>query len=316
VITILRLAFGLSLIVAATQSADAQTTWRPGGVHQQIVLWPDGPPDPHPGVGVEALHYAVNAETRQKKLVGGKPYMYIENVTRPTITIYPLPKKTAATPAAIVYPGGGFNVLAIDIEGTEICDWLISKGIACALLKYRVPCEHQGPYRECPSAHVDAQRAMSIVRSRAAEWRIDPNKIGVIGFSAGAHMAIMASTRFDRLYPAVDDADETSSRPDFALVLYPGRVASKRSGLTLNPDIHVTDRTSPTFLVHASDDPMNPVENSLAYAVALRKAGVPSEIHIFANGGHAFGLRRVASTATAWAPLAESWLRAIGVIGQ
>lgn len=137
--------------------------------------------------------------------------MYIENVTRPTITIYPPPDKTAATPAVIVYPGGGFNVLAIDIEGTEICDWLISNGIACALLKYRVPCEHQGPYRECASAHVDAQRAMSIVRSRAAEWRIDPNRIGVIGFSAGAHMAIMASTRFDRLYPAVDEADETSS---------------------------------------------------------------------------------------------------------
>ena len=156
---------------------------------------------------------------------------------------------------------------------------------------------------------------MSIVRSRAAEWRIDPNKIGVIGFSAGAHMAIVASTRFDRLYRAVDGADETSSRPDFALVLYPGRVAARKSFVP-NPDIQVTDRTSPTFLVHAYDDPMNPVENSLAYAAALRKAGVPSEIHIFANGGHAFGLRGIASTATAWAPLAEAWLKAIGVIGQ
>ncbi|HEX2120461.1 MAG TPA: alpha/beta hydrolase [Thermoanaerobaculia bacterium] len=248
--TTLRVALGVSLIVAATQNADAQTTWQPAGGHEQIVLWPDGPPDPRPGVGVEALHYALNRETNQKKLVGGKPYMYIENVTQPTITIYPPPKKTAATPAVIVYPGGGFNVLAIDIEGTEICDWLLSNGIACALLKYRVPCDHQGPYRECASAHVDAQRAMSIVRSRAAEWHIDPNKIGVIGFSAGAHMAIMASTRFDRLYPAVDDADKTSSRPDFALVLYPGRVA-RRTSFTPNPDVRVTDRTSPTFLVHA-----------------------------------------------------------------
>ena len=307
----------LVLIGGATQGCDAQTTWQPPGGHKQIVLWPNTrPPDPRPGVGVEALHYALNRETDEKKLVGGKPYMYIENVTRPTITIYPPPKQNAATPAVIVYPGGGFNVLAIDIEGTEICDWLISNGIACALLKYRVPCEHQGPYRECPSAHVDAQRAMSIVRARAAEWRIDPNRIGVIGFSAGAHMAIMASTRFDRLYPAVDDADRTSSRPDFALVLYPGRVAPKVTNVTHNPDIQVTDRTSPTFLVHAYDDPMNPVDNSLAYAAALRKAGVPSEIHIFANGGHAFGLRRVPSTATAWAPLAEAWLKAIGVIGQ
>ncbi|HEY0159896.1 MAG TPA: alpha/beta hydrolase [Thermoanaerobaculia bacterium] len=314
--TTLRVALALSLIAAAARNADAQTTWQPAGGHKQIVLWPNGPPDPRPGVGVEGLHYALTGEAKQKKLVGGKPYMYIENVTQPTVTVFPAAKKNGATPAVIVYPGGGFNVLAIDIEGTEICDWLLSNGIACALLKYRVPCEHQGPYRECPPAHVDAQRAMSIVRSRAAEWRIDPNKIGVIGFSAGAHMAIMASTRFDRLYPAIDDADKTSSRPDFALVLYPGRVASKRMNFTPNPDIQVTDRTSPTFLVHAYNDPMNPVENSLTYAAALRKAGVPAEIHIFANGGHAFGLRRVASTATAWAPLAEAWLKAIGVIGQ
>jgi acetyl esterase/lipase len=314
--TTLRVVLGLGLIVAAAQNAGAQTAWQPAGGRKQIVLWPDGPPDPRADVGVEGLHYALTGEAKEKKLVGGKPYMYIENVTRPTVTIYPAPGKGAATPAVIVYPGGGFNVLAIDIEGTEICDWLVSNGIACALLKYRVPCDHQGPYRECPSAHVDAQRAMSIVRSRASEWRIDPNRIGVIGFSAGAHMAIMASTRFDRLYPAVDDADKTSSRPDFALVLYPGRMASKRTNFTPNPDIQVTDRTPPTFLVHAYDDPMNPVENSLTYAAALRKAGVPSEVHIFANGGHAFGLRRVGSTATAWAPLAEAWLKAIGVIGQ
>src|ERR671919_1035783 len=227
----------------------------------------------------------------------------MENVTQPTIPFYPPPKKTAATPAVIVYPGGGFNVLAIDIEGTEICDWLISNGIACALLKYRVPCEHQGPYRECASAHVDAQRAMSIVRSRAAEWRIDPNRIGVIGFSAGAHMAIMSSTRFDHTYMSVDGADSVSSRPDFALVLYPGRVAYHQTNFVPNPDIVVTDRTSPTFLVHTFDDPMNPVENSLIYAAALRKAGVHSEIHIFATGGHAFGLRRTESSATAWPQL-------------
>jgi acetyl esterase/lipase len=314
--TTVRVVLVLSLIVAAAQSANAQITWPPSGAHKQIVLWPAGAPDPRPGVGAEGLHYALTGENKPKKLVGGKPYMYVENVTQPTITIYPAPQQTAATPAVIVYPGGGFNVLAIDIEGTEICDWLLANGIACALLKYRVPCDHQGVYRECPSAHVDAQRAMSIVRSRAAEFRIDPNKIGVIGFSAGAHMAIMASTRFDRLYEPVDDADKTSSRPDFALVLYPGRVISKRMNFAPNPDVQVTDRTSPTFLVHAYDDPMNPVENSLVYAAALRKAGVPAEIHIFANGGHAFGLRRIASTATAWAPLAEAWLKSIGVIGQ
>jgi acetyl esterase/lipase len=303
----------LVLTGCLTGDCEAESGWQPAPGHTQIPLWPSGPPDPRADVGLEAVHHAVHRDTGKKKLVGGKPYSYVENVTQPTITVYRPSKKTVATPAVIVFPGGGFNVLAIDIEGTEICDWLLSNGIACVLLKYRVPCQHQGPYRECASAHVDAQRAMSIVRSRAAEWQINPRKIGVIGFSAGAHMAIMASTRFDRLYPAVDDADMTSSRPDFALVFYPGRVSGHKNS-SPNPAIRVTDRTSPTFLVHSYDDPMNPVENALVYAATLRKAGVPSEVHIFANGGHAFGLRQIAATATAWPPLAEAWLNAIGII--
>src|SRR5687767_3624671 len=217
------LVLALVLIAGVTQDCDAQAGWQPAAGHTQIPLWPDGPPNPRSDVGAEAVHNAVNRDTGKKKLVGGKPYSYVENVTQPTITVYS-PTKNNTGAAVIVYPGGGFNVLAIDIEGTEACDWLTSNGISCVLLKYRVPCEHQGTYRECPAAHVDAQRAMSIVRSRAAEWRIDTNRIGVIGFSAGAHMAIVASTRFDRLYPAVDDADKTSSRPDCALVLSPGPI--------------------------------------------------------------------------------------------
>lgn len=305
----------LVLIGGATQDCDAQSGWQPAAGHTQIPLWPDGPPDPRSGIGAEAVHNAVDRATGNKKLVGGKPYSYVENVTRPTITVYS-PAKNDTGAAVIVYPGGGFNVLAIDIEGTEVCGWLTSIGISCVLLKYRVPCEHVGTYRECPQAHQDAQRAMSIVRSRAGEWHIDPNRIGVIGFSAGAHMAIMSSTRFDRLYAPVDEADSVSSRPDFALVLYPGRMAYRQTNFAPNPDIRVTGRTPPTFLVHAYDDPMNPVENSLLYAAALRKAGVPAEIHVYAKGGHAFGLRRTELSATAWPQLAEAWLKAIGVIGQ
>jgi acetyl esterase/lipase len=266
-------------------------------------------------VGPEAVHNAVDRETGEKILVGGKPYSYVENVTRPTITIF-APKSNNTGAAVIVYPGGGFNVLAIDIEGTEACDWLTSNGITCVLLKYRVPCQHVGDYNECPHAHVDAQRAMRIVRSRAAEWQILPERIGVMGFSAGAHMAIMSSTRFDRLYAPVDAADSVSSRPDFALVLYPGRVAYRQTNFVPNPDINVSSRTPPTFLVHTSDDPVNPVENSLIYAAALRRAGVLSEIHIYALGGHAFGLRRTELSATAWPELAEVWLRSIGVLGR
>ena len=301
----------LVLVLTAGVSAGcgAQAGWQPVVGHTQIPLWPGGAPDARPGVGAEAVHNAVDRATGRKKLVGGVPYLYVENVTQPTITLYP-PKAHNTGAAVIVYPGGGFNVLAIDIEGTEVCDWLTANGIACVLLKYRVPCEHQGAYRECPQAHQDAQRAMRIVRSRATEWRIDPQRIGVIGFSAGAHMAIMSSTHVDHRYTPVDGADSVSSRPDFALVLYPGRVGRT----SVNPAIVVTDRTPPTFLVHAFDDPLNPVENSLLYAAALRKAGVPSEIHIFAAGGHAFGLRRIGAPATAWPQLALAWMKGIGVL--
>lgn len=309
------LVLALVLIAGVTQDCDAQSGWQPAAGHTQIRLWPGGPPGPRSDAGAEAIHNAVDRDTGSRKLVGGKPYSYVENVTQPTITVYS-PARNNTGAAVIVYPGGGFNVLAIDIEGTEVCDWLTSIGISCVLLKYRVPCKHEGAYRECPQAHQDAQRAMSIVRSRAAEWRIHPDKIGVIGFSAGAHMAIMSSTRFDRLYAAVDEADRVSSRPDFALVLYPGRMAYRGTGFAPNPDIRVTGRTPPTFLVHAYDDPMNPVENSLLYAAALRKAGVPAEIHVYAKGGHAFGLRRTALSATAWPQLAEAWLNVIGVIGR
>lgn len=304
----------LIVIAAVAWNCDAQSGWQPSPGHTQIPLWPNGPPDARAGIGAEAVHNALDQQGK-KKLVGGKPYSYVENVTQPTMTVYS-PAKNNTGAAVIVYPGGGFNVLAIDIEGTEVCDWLTSNGISCVLLKYRVPCERVGDYNECPQAHQDAQRAMCILRSRAKEWQIDPNRIGVIGFSAGAHMAIMSSTRFDRLYPPVDEADRVSSRPDFALVLYPGRMAYRQTNFVPNPDIRVTANTPPTFLVHAYDDPLNPVENSLLYAAALRKAGVPAEIHIYAKGGHAFGLRRTALAATAWPELAEDWMKVIGVLSH
>ena len=305
---------GLSLVAAAWR-CDAQSVWQPAANAIQLPLWPNGVPDARPDVGAEAMHYAVDS-AGNRKLVAGKPRSYIENVTNPTITIYS-PKKANSGAAVIVYPGGGFEVLAIDIEGTEACDWLTSNGMTCVLLKYRVPCQHTGEYRDCPSAHQDAQRAMSLVRSRAAEWQIDPHKIGVLGFSAGAHMVMVASTHFDqRSYPPVDAADQVSLRPDFALSLYPGRLVYRRSNFVPNPDIQVTDRTPPTFMVHAWDDPMDPVENSLVYLTALRKANVPAEIHIYAQGGHAFGLRRTAAPATAWPDLALAWMRAIEVIGK
>jgi acetyl esterase/lipase len=249
------------------------------------------------------------------RLVGGKPWIYVARVSRPTITVYsPTVGNTGA--AVVVFPGGGYNVLAIDLEGSEVCDWLTSKGITCVLLKYRVPCVKTGPYLDCATALQDAQRAVGLVRFRAARWRIDPHRIGVLGFSAGGHMVAAMSTHFERrLYPAADAADRESCRPDFAIALYPGHLAVRDRDFALNPDIRVTAQTPPTFLLQAEDDPVDLVENSLVYYSALRKAGVPAEMHVYVRGGHAFGLRRTESPITRWPELVETWLGTIRILG-
>jgi acetyl esterase/lipase len=254
--------------------------------------------------------------TGSKKLVGGRPWVYVANVSQPTTTVYsPVGRNTGV--AVVVFPGGGYNVLAIDLEGTEVCDWLTSKGITCVLLKYRVPCVKSGPYRDCRTALQDAQRTVGLVRFQAAQWHIDPNKIGVLGFSAGGHMVAATSTHFEkRLYPTVDAADAASCRPDFAIALYPGHLAVPERGFALNPDIQVTSRTPPTFLLQAEDDPIDPVENSLAYHAALQKAGVPVEMHLYVTGGHGFGLRRTSFPITEWPQLVEKWLGTIGMISK
>ncbi|HEX6748489.1 MAG TPA: alpha/beta hydrolase [Longimicrobium sp.] len=250
------------------------------------------------------------------RLVGGRPWIYVAKVSQPTITVYP-PQGRNTGAAVVVFPGGGYNVLAIDLEGTEACDWLTSKGITCVLLKYRVPCVKTGPYRDCATALQDAQRAVGLVRFRAAQWHVDPRRIGVLGFSAGGHMVAALSTHFERrLYPAVDAADRVSCRPDFAVALYPGHLAVPERNFALNPDIRVTGRTPPTFLLQAQDDPVDPVENSLVYYSALRRAGVPAEMHVYVKGGHAFGLRRTESRITRWPQLVETWLGAIGMISN
>jgi acetyl esterase/lipase len=271
----------------------------------------------------------------------------VSKVSQPAMTVYsPTGKNTGA--AVVVFPGGGYLSLAIDFEGTEVCDWLTPKGITCVLLKYRVPGNagypkpapypKSGPYPESPMALQDAQRTVRLVRFHAAEWHIDPHKIGVLGFSAGGHLSAAMSTYFaKRLYPAVDAADKESCRPDFAVVIYPGHLSlpaaewdakqgAKRfvvrhpptadNDLSLNPDIPVTRRTPPTFLLQAEDDHVDNVDDSLAYYIALKKAGVPVEMHLYAQGGHAFGLRRTKFPITAWPQLVETWLGTIGMISE
>jgi acetyl esterase/lipase len=238
------------------------------------------------------------------------------------MTMYaPKGKNTGA--AVVVFPGGGYEILAIDLEGTEACDWLTSKGIMCVLLKYRVPAPKSAPYwgayPQSPIALEDAQRTVGLVRFHAAEWHIDPHKIGVLGFSAGGHLVTAMSVHFQkRLYQPVDAADKVSCRPDFAVAIYPGHLSVAKNSFNLKPDIrdHITRETPPTFLLQNEDDDVDRVEDSLSYYAALKKAGVPVEMHLYAKGGHAFGLRPTKLPVTRWPQLVETWLGAIGMIPE
>lgn len=302
----------LAVLLSFADPGAAQTAWEPAPGHTQVRIWPGVVPDARPVEKPEVAGTVVDPAGRPR-LVAGRPWVYVDRVAQPTMTVYP-PAGSNTGVAVVVFPGGGYNVLAIDLEGTEVCDWLTSKGVTCVLLKYRVPCAKSGPYRDCLTALQDAQRTVGLVRFHAARWHIDPRKIGVLGMSAGGHMVAALSTQFEkRLYPAVDAADQESCRPDFAVALYPGHLAVPETNFALNPAIRVTSRTPPTFLLHAADDPVDPVENSLVYYAALRKAGVPAEMHVYVTGGHAFALRPTESPITRWPELAEAWLRSIGI---
>lgn len=302
-------------VVFVLSRLNAQTpAWQPSPGHTQVPIWPGAVPDAQAVAGPET-----STMTEKAPLVASKPWTYVERVSAPTMTVYSPTGKNTGT-AVVVFPGGGYWILAIDLEGTEVCDWLMSRGITCVLLKYRVPGEHLSPrsgaYPKSPMALEDAQRTVGLVRFHAAEWHIDPHKIGVLGFSAGGHLVAAVSTNFEkRLYPDVDAADKESCRPDFAVALYPGHMLENTSkNSELNPYVPVTHATPPTFILQAEDDPIDDIENSLVYYAALKKAGVPVEMHLYAQGGHGFGLRRTKFPITGWPQLVETWLVTIGMI--
>ena len=304
----------LALLLACASVQAKAEVWQPSAGHVQVPLWPGTPPD------AQAMPGPETATLRAEHLIAGKPWLAVSNVARPTLTVY-APKGRNTGAAVVVFPGGGFEVLAMDLEGTEACDWLAAQGITCVLLKYRVP---SLPYdwrtKDRPDDFVvptqaleDAQRAMGLVRLHAQDWHIDPHKIGVMGFSAGGYLVAEISTHWaQRLYPAVDAADKESARPDFALAIYPGHLAHDDG--TLNRNVPVTRDAPPTFLLQAEDDYEDGVHQSLVYYAALAKAQVPAELHIYAYGGHAFGLRRTGQPITGWPALALTWLHTIGVL--
>lgn len=297
----------LVTVAAVSTGLFAQSSaWSAAPGHITIALWPHGATGAQPDAGPE-----MDTTTAKEPLIAGKPVIRLGNVSTPTLTLYtPQGKNTGA--AVVVFPGGGYRILAIDLEGTEVCAWLTSKGVTCVLVKYRVP--GSGPYPKSAAALQDAQRAFGIVRSHAADWHIDAQRIGVLGFSAGAHLSAALSTHFDkRLYDPIDAADQLSCRPDFAVIVYPGYLALSEQNFAANSEIQVTGQTPPSFIVQAEDDPVH-VENSTVYFLALKNAKVPAELHLYAEGGHGYGLRNNGLPVTDWPRLVEIWLQTIHVL--
>jgi acetyl esterase/lipase len=287
-----------------------QPAWQPAPGHLTLPLWPSSIPG-----GAASLPPEVDTTSAKDPLIAGKPLIRLGNVANPTLTLYkPASANNGSSPAIVVFPGGGYKILAIDLEGTEVCDWLNAAGVTCVLVKYRVP--DTGPYPKSPAALQDAQRALGMVRLHATEWGIDPKRIGVLGFSAGAHLSAALSTHYEqRLYDPVDDADKLSCRPDFAVIVYPGYLALADQGMAPNPEIHPTADTPPSFIVQAEDDPVH-VENATSYFLQLKQAKVPAELHIYAQGGHGYGLRRTALPVTTWPDRVIDWLHTMHVLPQ
>jgi len=270
-----------------------------------VELWPQRAPGEKGDIGEER-----DMTKPSDGLIAGKPVIRLGNVSRPTITIYrpPADRDTGAT--VIVCPGGGYHILALDLEGTEVCEWLNAIGVTGVLLKYRVP-KREGLEKHAPALQ-DAQRTLGLVRGHAKEWSIDPQRIGVLGFSAGGHLSAALSCNCEeRAYPPVDEADRVSCRPDFAVLIYPGGLTIKAEDDRLAPELKITTNLPPTFIAMAGDDPVR-VENAVFYALALKNAKVPVELHVYPTGGHGYGLRRTKELVTTWPDRAADWLRSRG----
>lgn len=297
--TILRSWFVLVLVTLLAMNVSAAEPTR------VIELWPNAAPGEKGNIGEEK-----DTTKPTDQLVAGKRVIRLGNVSKPTISFYRAPADKDTGTTVLVCPGGGYHILAMDLEGTEICEWLNSVGVNAALLKYRVPKREELERHAAPLQ--DAQRALGLLRSRAKEFNIDPQRIGALGFSAGGHLiAALASSAAQRTYPSMDDADSASCRPDFNIIIYPGYLVLKDEGDKINPSVQVTTNHPPTFLAMTQDDPVR-VENAVLYYLALKQAGVPSEVHVYPKGGHGYGLRRSEHAVTTWPERAADWMRSLG----
>ncbi|MEX2216048.1 MAG: alpha/beta hydrolase [Phycisphaeraceae bacterium] len=294
----------LSLALLLTLSAPAFAADAPPVT---LNLWPATPP----GDENVKLDKEQDITKDTDRPVAGKRIIKLANVSTPQIVIYrPAPEKDTGT-SVIICPGGGHFILAWDLEGTEVAQWLNTIGVTGIVLKYRVP--GRDKEMKWKAAVQDAQRAVSLVRSKAGEWKLDPKRIGILGFSAGGETAGRAAIFVnERQYEAIDDVDKVSSRPDFTLLIYPAYFADKDQA-KLRDDVKVTKEVPPMFLVHAYNDGVTPM-SSLLLATELKKVGVAAELHLYATGGHGFGLRPTDEPCTRWPALAENWLRKQGLL--
>ncbi len=270
-----------------------------------LTLWPGRAPGDSGDQGEE-----IDTTKPTDGLVAGKRVIRLGNVSKPTLTIYRPQNQSVPGPAVLVCPGGGYHILAMDLEGTEVCEWLNRIGVTGVLLKYRVP---KRPGLEKHTAALqDAQRALGLLRQRGVEFGIASNRLGILGFSAGAHLAAAASNNYrERTYAAVDAADGFSCRPDFTLLIYPAYLTVKEQNDRVAPELALSTNMPPTFMVIAQDDPVR-MENALHYALGLKNVTVPVELHLYPVGGHGYGLRPSNQTVTTWPARAADWLRSSG----
>lgn len=246
------------------------------------------------------------------KLIAGRRIIKLGNVSTPQIAVYRPAADRDTGAAVLICPGGGHHILAYDLEGTEVAEWLTSIGVTGIVLKYRVP--FRDPDRRWRAAVQDAQRALCLVRSKATEWKIDPERVGICGFSAGGETAALTTLFNQRQYDGIDEVDEQSCTPAFAILVYTGGIVDK-GGAKLRDHIKVHAGVAPMFLVHAFDDGVS-VQNSLVLASEIKKVGGSAELHVYAIGGHGFGLRPTMHAITHWPERAGPWLQELGFLDR
>jgi acetyl esterase/lipase len=278
-----------------------------------IEVWPDKAPGESGNIGAERTRMSPKLDRKQVEVT--EQTRLITDVTKPTLTIYRPPKEKDTETAILICPGGGYWDLYWQLEGEEVAGWLNSIGVTGIILKYRVPRHPDEPKGEPARRPLqDAQRAVSLVRSKAKEWGVNPQRIGIVGFSAGGHLAIATATSFEkRTYAPMDDIDNISCRPDFAILVYPGYLKVKDKD-ELAPGLQIPAGTPPVFLAHGGADIISPPEHSVLMYLALRRAGIPAELHVYATAAHDFGVRPSEHPCSTWTESCAAWLRHQGFL--